>query len=131
MNNELYQNIKTELDSLSEELATPSYVGGHLLGQKLLKKNKKDVFTIIYAFYEYMNKTDAFSFIKEGNWADFYRNNLSNYLTEDVIKNNLYDIVSNEKLVYTILKVCNDDVKKNLYKYVNIENTIHIKTGSN
>lgn len=131
MNNELYQNIKTELDSLSEELATPSYVGGHLLRQKLLKKNGKDIFTIVYAFYEYMNKTDAFSFIKEGNWADFYRNNLSNYLTEDVIKNNLYDIVSNEKLVYTILKVCNDDVKKNLYKYVNIENTIHIKTGSN
>lgn len=131
MNKELYENIKTELDSLEEELVTPSYVGGHLLGQKLLGKNKKDMFTIVYAFYEYMSERDTFSFIKDGNWADFYRNNLSNYLTEDVIKNNLYDIVSNEKLVDTILKVCNNDVKKNLYKYVNVENTIHIKTGSN
>ena len=130
MNKELYKNIKNELDSLEEELSTPNYVGGHLLGQNLLGKNSGDKFTVIFAFYEYMSERETFNFIKEGNWADFFRNNLSNYLTEDVIKNNLYDIVSNEKLVDTILKVCNDDVKENLYKYVNIENTIHTKTGS-
>lgn len=130
MNKELYKNIKNELDSLEEELATINYVGAHLLNEKLLGKSGKDRFTVIFAFYEYMSQKKEFSFIKEGEWAKFYRESFSNYLTKDVIKSNLDEIVNNEKLLATILEVCNENVKNDLYTYVRVENAIHTKTGS-
>lgn len=131
MNKDLYESIKNELNSLEEGLATPSYVGGHLLGQKLRNRNSKDFFTVVYAFYEYMSEREEFSFIKEGGWANFYCKNLSDYLTKDNIKANFDDIIADEKLLDTILKVCNDEVKKDLYDQVTKKQALYVKTGSN
>ncbi len=129
MNKELYERIKTKLDSLEGEWKEPNNVS-HLLGQEVVGKRDKDLFTTIYAFYEYMND-HGFNFINEQKgWIDFYQNNLSNYLTKDIIKSSFDDIVSDEKLLDTILKVCNENVKNDLYTYARVENAIHTKTGS-
>lgn len=129
MNKELYERIKTKLDSLEGEWKEPNNVR-HLLGQEVVGKKDKDLFTTIYAFYEYMND-HGFNFINEQKgWIDFYQDNLSNYLTMDTIKSSFDDIVSDEKLLGTILEVCNENVKKNLYQYAKVENSLHVKTGS-
>ncbi len=130
MNNELYRSIKNELNSLNGEQKEPNNVS-NLLGKMATGKKGKELFTVIYAFYEYMNN-QGFSFISEQKeWADFFQNNFSNYFTMNIIKSDFDDIVSNERLLNTILKVCNLEVKNNLYKYAKIQNALYTKTGSN
>lgn len=129
MNKELYERIKTKLDSLEGEWREPKNVN-HLLSKEVIGKKGKDLFTTIYAFYEYMND-HGFNFINEQKiWIDFYQNNLSNYLTIDIIKSSFDDIVSDEKLLDTILKVCTESVKNNLYQYAKVQNSLHVKSGS-
>lgn len=130
MNKDLYKQIKDELASLEGEWSQPESVRS-LLGQKILGKNEEDRFAIICAFYEYMSSKESFSFINSGTWADFFRNNLSKYLTIDRIELIFDDIINNDSLVQTILNVCNDEVKKNFYDYAKKKNTLYLKTGSN
>lgn len=130
MNKDLYKQIKDELASLEGEWSQPEAVRS-LLGQKILGKNEEDRFAIICAFYEYMSSKESFSFINSGTWADFFRNNLSKYLTIDRIELIFDDIINNDSLVQTILNVCNDEVKKNFYDYAKKKNTLYLKTGSN
>ena len=130
MNKDLYKQIKDELTSLEGEWSQPEAVRS-LLGQKILGKNEEDRFAIICAFYEYMSSKESFSFINSGTWADFFRNNLSKYLTIDRIELIFDDIINNDSLVQTILNVCNDEVKKNFYDYAKKKNTLYLKTGSN
>lgn len=119
MNKELYENIKNELNSLGEELATINYVGGHLLNEKLKGKSGKELFTVIYAFYEYMSQRKEFEFINNDGWAKFYRENLFD------------KIANNEKLLDDVLKVCSNEFKEKLYTYAKTENALHMKAGSN
>ncbi len=130
MNKELYIKIKTELNNLEGEYARPKYVCEKLIGQKLLGKNAKDQFTVIYAFYEYMKNKKEYYFIKEGTWNTFYQKNFSKYLTKDVIKREFDEIIGNDGLLNVILTVCNDDVKKNLYEYAKTENFVFEKAGN-
>jgi uncharacterized membrane-anchored protein YhcB (DUF1043 family) len=130
MNKELYNKIKAELDNLDGEYAKPKYVCEKLIGQRLLGKNLKDQFTVIYAFYQYMKNKEDFSFIKEGTWNKFYQRNFSKYLTKDVIKREFDEIVSDDMLVDTILSVCDDDVKMNLYEYAKMENYVFENVGN-
>ncbi len=130
MNKDLYKQIKDELASLEGEWSQPEAVRS-LLGQKILGKNEEDRFAIICAFYEYMSSKESFSFINSGTWADFFRNNLSKYLTIDRIELIFDDIINNDSLVQTILNVCNDEVKKNFYDYAKKKNTLYLKNGDN
>lgn len=130
MNKDLYKQIKDELTSLEGEWSQPEAVRS-LLGQKILGKNEEDRFAIICAFYEYMSSKESFSFINSGTWADFFRNNLSKYLTIDRIEFIFDDIINNDSLVQTILNVCNDEVKKNFYEYAKKKNTLYLKNGDN
>lgn len=130
MNKDLYKQIKDELASLEGEWSQPEAVRS-LLGQKILGKNEEDRFAIICAFYEYMSSKESFSFINSGTWADFFRNNLSKYLTIDRIELIFDDIINNDILVQTILNVCNDEVKKNFYDYAKKKNTLYLKNGDN
>ena len=130
MNKDLYKQIKDELTSLEGEWSQPEAVRS-LLGQKILGKNEEDRFAIICAFYEYMSSKESFSFINSGTWADFFRNNLSKYLTIDRIELIFDDIINNDSLVQTILNVCNDEVKKNFYDYAKKKNTLYLKNGDN
>ena len=57
MNNELYNSIKEELNSLEGESAKVNNVCA-LLNEKLKDKTSKDIFTTTYAFYEYMIEKD-------------------------------------------------------------------------
>lgn len=130
MNKELYIKIKAELDNLEGEYAKPKYVCEKLIGQRLLGKNAKDQFTVIYAFYEYMKNRKEFDFIKEGTWNRFYQKNFSKYLTKDVIRREFDEIMGNDEMIRVILTVCNDDVKKNLYEYAKMENFVFEKVGN-
>lgn len=130
MNKDLYKQIKDELASLEGEWSQPEAVRS-LLGQKILGKNEEDRFAIICAFYEYMSSKESFSFINSGTWADFFRNNLSKYLTIDRIELIFDDIIDNDNIVKTILNVCNDEVKKNFYDYAKKKNTLYLKNGDN
>lgn len=128
MNTDLYNEIKDELASLEGNRTQPKAVSS-LLGQKILNKNEKDKFTVIYAFYEYMSSKEAFSFIKSGDWSDFFRNNFSKYLTIDRIELIFNDIINDENLIKTLLNVCSNEVKKNFYHCVKNKNTLYLKAG--
>ena len=130
MNKDLYKQIKDELASLEGEWSQPEAVRS-IQKQKILGKNEEDRFAIICAFYEYMSSKESFSFINSGTWADFFRNNLSKYLTIDRIELIFDDIINNDILVQTILNVCNDEVKKNFYDYAKKKNTLYLKNGDN
>ena len=116
MNNELYNSIKEELNSLEGESAKVNNVCA-LLNEKLKDKTSKDIFTTTYAFYEYMIEKEKFNFIKAGEWKKFFQDNISNFLTFDVIKDNFDNIIKNENLLNTILNICTDEVKQNLCKF--------------
>lgn len=131
MNKELYENLKNELNSLEGEFSNPNYVCTHFLSEKVNGKTGKDKFTVIYSFYEYMDNKEEYSFIKSDGWAEFYCKNLSEYLTYDNIIFNFDEIVKDEKLLDTILKVCNADVKKYFYNYSKIKNLESLKMGNN
>ena len=127
MNKELYESLKEEFNLLDEKYKNASSVS-NFFGSKLQGLSGKDLFTTVYTFYETMNDL-GFNFIHENNeWIKFYRTQFSNYLTENVIKLEFDNIVNDDKLLDTILKVCNDDVKKNLYNYAEIKNTIDPNT---
>ena len=130
MNNELYKDLKDELNSLDEEGKKVNSVCA-LLNEKLKNKTSKDIFTITYTFYEYMCTKEEFNFIKTGEWKKFFQDNISKYLTFDIIKDNFDDIIENENLLDTILKICTDEVKQNIFKYAKIQNDFYIRTGSN
>ncbi len=130
MNNELYKGLKDELNSLDEEGKKVNSVCA-LLNEKLKNKTSKDIFTITYTFYEYMCTKEEFNFIKTGEWKKFFQDNISKYLTFDIIKDNFDDIIENENLLDTILKICTDEVKQNIFKYAKIQNDFYIRTGSN
>ena len=138
MNKDLYKQIKDELNSLESELedlkeedkeSKLKVAVSSSLGKKL--HEEKDKFTVICAFYEYMSSRDVFSFIESGDWANFFRNNLSKYLTIDRIELIFDDIIDNDNIVKTILNVCNDEVKKNFYDYAKKKNTLYLKNGDN
>lgn len=141
MNKDLYKQIKEELNSLESELedlkeadkeSKLKVAVSSSLGKKLReKKDEEDRFAIICAFYEYMSSRDVFSFIESGDWANFFRNNLSKYLTIDRIELIFDDIIDNDNIVKTILNVCNDEVKKNFYDYAKKKNTLYLKNGDN
>ena len=140
MNKDLYKKIKEKLNSLESELedlkeedkeSKLKVAVSSSLGQKILGKNEEDRFAIICAFYEYMSSRDVFSFIESGDWANFFRNNLSKYLTIDRIELIFDDIIDNDNIVKTILNVCNDEVKKNFYDYAKKKNTLYLKNGDN
>lgn len=130
MNNELYNNIKEGLNSLEGESTKVNNVCASL-NEKLKGKTSKDIFTITYAFYEYMIKKEEFNFIKTGEWKKFFQDNISRYLTFDVIKDNFDNIIENENLLDTILNICTDEVKQNLCKFAKVQNDFYIRTGSN
>lgn len=130
MNNELYNSIKEELNSLEGESAKVNNVCA-LLNEKLKDKTSKDIFTTTYAFYEYMIEKEKFNFIKAGEWKKFFQDNISNFLTFDVIKDNFDNIIKNENLLNTILNICTDEVKQNLCKFAKEQNDFYIRTGSN
>lgn len=130
MNNELYNSIKEELNSLEGESKKVNNVCA-LLNEKLKGKTSKDIFTITYAFYEYMIKKEEFNFIKTGEWKKFFQDNISRYLTFDVIRDNFDNIIENKNLFDTILNICTDEVKQNLFKFAKEQNAFYIKTGSN
>lgn len=118
MNKELYENLKNELNSLEGEFRKINYVGGTFLGEKLNGKSGKELFTVIYTFYEYMIQREEFNFINKDGWAEFYRENLFD------------KIINDEKLLDSVLEVCSNDFKEKLNAYTNSENFLRMKTGS-
>ena len=116
MNNKLYENIKQELLAIPKEEVNPDLI--RALFKKYTDENANDqvdYFTTLYVFYEYMDGNPVFSFIRKGEWEDYFKKAFSSCFVNTDLDRFVSSIVYIPNVLNVIIKQCDDSVKKDIY----------------
>lgn len=112
MNKELYESLSTRLNSL--EKPSPAEVRNMLTESLKPGLSLSDVTATLAAFYDYTHDKVDFSFLE-----DFYTKTFSSYYGSQKILNDIEKIAKDKLLVKSIIRICNDEVVRNLRNALN------------